>query len=104
MNGYIKYFENGGKNMSLLIKDDDVLNKYNEIWGNIKETLNIKFHSMSVYDEKCMKDKVREFNGMIKANFSDNKIPKENMHYTYIACITIDSVMKMEKKNYPQVI
>ena len=25
------------------------------------------------------------------------------MHYTYIACITIDSVIKMEKKNYPQV-
>ena len=25
------------------------------------------------------------------------------MHYTCIACITIDSVMKMNKKNYPQV-
>ena len=25
------------------------------------------------------------------------------MHYTCIACITIDSVMKMEKNNYPQV-
>ena len=25
------------------------------------------------------------------------------MHYTYISCITIDSVMRMEKKNYPQV-
>ena len=24
------------------------------------------------------------------------------MHYTCIACITIDSVMRMEKKNYPQ--
>ena len=32
-----------------------------------------------------------------------NKIPKENKHYTCIACITIDSVMRMEKKNYPQV-
>ena len=30
-------------------------------------------------------------------------MPKENMHYTCIACITIDSVMKMNKKNYPQV-
>ena len=30
-------------------------------------------------------------------------MPKENMHYTCIACITIDSVMKMDKKNYPQV-
>ena len=31
MSGYIKYFENGNKNMSFLIKDDDVLDKYNEI-------------------------------------------------------------------------
>ena len=29
--------------------------------------------------------------------------PKENMHYTCIASITIDSVMKIDKKNYPQV-
>ena len=49
------------------------------------------------------KDKVREFDGVIKTNFLGAEIPKENMHYTYIACITIDSVMKMNKKNYPQV-
>ena len=47
--------------------------------------------------------KVRKFSGVIKTNFLGNNIPKENMHYTCIACITIDSVMRMEKKNYPQV-
>ena len=31
MNGYIKYFENGGKKMSFLIKDNEVLDKYNKI-------------------------------------------------------------------------
>ena len=103
MTGYIKYFENGGKNMSFVIKDDDVLDKYNEIWDKIKETLSIKFHSMPVYDEKYIKAKVREFNGVIKTNFLGDKIPKESMHYTCIACITIDSVMRMEKKNYLQV-
>ena len=103
MTGYIKYFENGGKNMSFVIKDDDVLDKYNEIWDKIKETLSIKFHSMPVYDEKYIKAKVREFNGVIKTNFLGDEIPKESMHYTCIACITIDSVMRMEKKNYPQV-
>ena len=102
MTGYIKYFENGGKNMSFVIKDDDVLDKYNEIWDKIKETLSIKFHSMPVYDEKYIKAKVREFNGVIKTNFLGDEIPKESMHYTCIACITIDSVMRMEKKNYPQ--
>ena len=40
---------------------------------------------------------------MIKTNFLGNEVPKENMQYACIACITIDSVMKMDKKNYPQV-
>ena len=50
MTGYMKYFENGEKHVSFVIKDDDVLDKYNEIWYKIKETLNIKFHSTDVYD------------------------------------------------------
>ena len=41
--------------------------------------------------------------GVIKTNFLGNDMPKENMHYTCIACITIDSVMRMDKKNHPQV-
>ena len=40
---------------------------------------------------------------MIKTNFLGNGVPKENMHYTCIAGITICSVMKNNKKNYPQV-
>ena len=103
MTGYIKYSENGRKNMSFVIKDDMCLNKYNEIWDKIKETLSIKFHSMPVYDEKYIKAKVREFNGVIKTNFLGDKTPKESMHYTCITCITIDSIMRMEKKNYLQV-
>ena len=30
-------------------------------------------------------------------------MPKENMHYTCISCITIDSVMRIDKKNHPQI-
>ena len=44
MSGYIKYFENGGKNMSFVIKDDGVLDKYNEIWNKVEKDLNIKLH------------------------------------------------------------
>ena len=43
-----------------------------------------------------------EFDGVIKANFLGNDMPKEHMHYTCIAYITINSFIKMEKKNYPQ--
>ena len=103
MSGYIKYFENGDKNMSFMIKNDDELDKNNEIQNKIKKTLNINFHSMPVYNEKHIKAKVREFNGVIKTNFLGDEVPKESIHYTCIACIIIDSVMKMEKKNYPQI-
>ena len=32
MNGYIKYFDDGGKNMSFVTGDEEVYEKYNEIW------------------------------------------------------------------------
>ena len=89
--------------MSFLIKDDEVWDKYDKIWDVIKNKLNIKFHSEPVYEYKYLKAKVREFNGVIKTNFLGNDMPKENMNYTCIACITIDSVMNIDKKNHPQV-
>ena len=112
MNGYIKYFKNSSKSMSFFIKDDDLLNKYNEIWDKVKEKLNIKFHSESTYDKIHKihkihihkKAKVREFDSVIKTNFLGNNVPKENMCYTCIACLRINSVVvRMDKKNYPQV-
>ena len=39
---------------------------------------------------------------MIKTNFLSGKVPKENEHYTCLTCFAIDSVVRMEKKNYLQ--
>ena len=86
MSGYIKYFENAIKNMCV-----------------IKNKLNIKFHSELVYENKYLKAKVREFNGIIKTNFLNNGVPKENIHYSCIACITIDFVINFNKKIHPEV-
>ena len=61
MSGYIKYFENGGKNMSFLIKDEEVGENYEQILDVIKNKLGTKFHSKPVYDETYIKTKVREF-------------------------------------------
>ena len=77
MNGYIKYFENGGKNMSFLIKNSEVREKYEDIWNVIKNKLNIKFHSKPTYENKYLKAKVREFNGEIRTNFLGNGLPKK---------------------------
>ena len=99
----IKYFENGGKNKYFLIKDDIVWEIYDEIWDVVKNKLRIKFGSKPVYDQKYLKAKVREFDDVIKTNFLGSDTPKENMHFTCVACITIDFVMRMDKKKHVQV-
>ena len=103
MSLYIKYFEYGDMNMSFLIKDEEVGEQYEQIWSVIKNKLCIKFHSKPIYENKYLKTKVREYDDAVKTNFLANGIPKENVHYTCIVCITIDSVMRMDNKNYPQV-
>ena len=35
MSGCIKHFKNGGKNISFFVRDDNVFDKYNEIWGKV---------------------------------------------------------------------
>ena len=77
--------------------------KYDKIWDVIEDKLGIKFHSEPVYEYKYLKAKVREFDRMIKTNFLGNDMPGEIMYYTCIVCITIDSVLTIDKKNNLQV-
>ena len=59
---------------------------------------------MSVYDETYIKAKVKEFNVVVNTNLIDSEVPKKvYVTLVYIACISIASVTKMGKKNYPQV-
>ena len=72
--------------------------KYDKIWDVIKNKLSIKFNSEPVYEYIYLKAKIREFDDVIKTNFLGNGMPKENLYYTCIACITIDSVMSFDLK------
>ena len=77
MSGWIKYFENGGKNMSFRIEDDDVYIKCNNIWNKIKDLLNgIRLSSHVIYDEKYIKTKVNDDRNSVTL-FSDNITPKK---------------------------
>ena len=53
---------------------------------------------MSVCDEKYIKVKVKEFNGVVNTNFWDDEVPTDGVHYTCLACISSDSAMEMERK------
>ena len=77
--------------------------KYTEIWNKIKKSQNTRFYSQPIYDEKYIKTKVKTFSSMINTLFSGNEIPRERNHYVCIVAICIGSVLKVDKKNYPQV-
>ena len=89
--------------MSFKIEDESVYRKCTEIWNKIKKFLNKRFHSQSIYDDKYVKTKVKTASSMINTLFSGNKIPKEGNHYICIEVICIDSVLKVDKKNYPRI-
>ena len=62
MSGWIRYFENGGKNMSFKIVNDVVYVKYKNIWNKIKDLLSgIRLSSNVIYDDQYIKTKVKTF-------------------------------------------
>ena len=103
MNGYIKYFDDGGKNMSFVADDEKVYEKYDEIWNVGKGLLKLKFAASPGRNDKYILAKLKIF--MIKnlTTFNNNNIvPTEKNHYICIPVINIDSVLKIDKKEYLQ--
>ena len=101
MSGYIKYFDNGGKNMSF-VTDKEVYEKYNEIWNVVKGLLKLKFAASPIRDDKYILAKLKMFKKKNITTFNNNIVPMEKNHYICIPAIDIDSVLKIDKKAYPQ--
>ena len=103
MNGYIKYFDDGGKNMSFVTNDEKVYEKYDEIWNVVKGLLKLKFAVSPIRDDKYILAKLTIFKKKNLTAFNNNNIvPIEKNHYICIPAIDIDSVLKIDKKVYPQ--
>ena len=103
MNGNIKYFDDGGKNMSFVTDDEEIYEKYNEIWEVVRKLLKVKFTVGPVRDDKYIIAKLKIFNGTNRTTFTDNAIPIERNLYTCIPAIDIDSVLKIDNnRTYPQ--
>ena len=102
MSGYIKYFDDGGKKKSFVTDDKEVYEKYNEVWNVIKRLLKLKFTASPVRDDKYISVKLKIFKKVNVTTFTDNVVPTEKNHYICIPPIDIDSVLKVDKKVYPQ--
>ena len=83
-----------------------LLNKYNKIWGKVEELLNVKLESKPVYgeDEKYTKAKIKSYKDKVNTNFQGKKTPKENLSYKCLSIITLESIIKANKKYYPQIL
>ena len=102
MSGYIKYFDDGEKNMSFVTDDEEVYEKYNEIWEVVRKPLKLKFTVHPIRDDQYITAKLKIFNGINRTTFTNNIIPIERNNYTCIAAIDIDSVLKIDNKRaYP---
>ena len=69
------------KYISSLIKDDELLEKYSEIWEKVENGLKKELDNEPVYNEKYLKAKIKSYNEKINTNFYNNKIPKEGSQF-----------------------
>ena len=99
MDGYIKYFDDGGKNMTFVTDDEKIYEKYNEIWEVIRNLLKLDFTVGPVRDDIYLVAKLKIFNKINRTTFNNNNyIPIERNHYICIPATDIDSVLKIDKE------
>ena len=117
IDGYIRYFESGAKKMLVVIKegDKDVYTRYSKIWKKIASIMKVKFSTSPIYDDKFIGARLKTFGEQNNTVFTDNnnivvKMPKENVRYSSIPIIDVDSVHKVDisidykaAKVYPQI-
>ena len=83
MNGYIKYFDDGGKNMSFVTDDEKVYEKYDEIWNVVNGLLKLKFAASPIQDDKYILAKLKIFRKNNLITFNNNNIvpiEKKSLH------------------------
>ena len=105
MIGYVKHFDSN-KTMSFKVCDNKLLKKYTKICEKISNLMNTKFDSEPIYgdNDKYIKTNIKSYGDQINTNFQGKKIPKENASCKCLSLIMLDSVIRANKKYYPQIL
>ena len=90
--------------MSFKVSDNKLLKKYNKIWEKASNLLNIEFDGEPVYGDvgKYIKAKIKMYGDRVNTDFQGKKVSKENASYKCLSLIMLDSVIRVNKKYYPQ--
>ena len=97
---------NENETMSFKANNKQFLKNYNKIWEKVEKLLNINFESKPFYGDhdKYIKTKIKIYAGGMIANFDNKKMPKEKAPCKCLPIIMLDSVIKVNKKYYPQIL
>ena len=107
MTGYLNIFKDGARKVSFFTDNNEFLERHTATWEKISDLVNKKFDSDLIYNNKYINTKIRSYNNDIKTNFrnidnKNNKLPEKNKLYKCVSLISLDSVIKINKKYYPQ--
>ena len=100
MTGYLNIFEDGIRKMSFFTDHNEILERYTKISEKISDLIDKKFDSAPVYNNKYINTKIRSYNN--DNDNKNNKLPEKNKAYTCMSLISLDSIIKSNKKYYPQ--
>ena len=105
MIGYVKHFASN-KTMFFKVNDNRLFKKYSKIWDKVSILMNTEFDGELVYvdNDKYIKEKLKTYTNKANKNFQGKNIPKENASYKCLLLITLDSVVKVSEKYYPQIL
>ena len=103
MTGYAKKCNENAR-ISFRVNNKQPLRNYNKIWEKIEKLMRIDFESKPVYgdDDKYIKTKIKICADNMITNFHNKKMPKEKAPCKCLSIIMVDSVIKVNKKYYPQ--
>ena len=103
MTGYARKFDENAT-MSFTVKDKQLFKKYIGIWETIEGLMKINFESEPFYGDhdKYIRTKIKIYAGSIFTNFHNKKMPKEKAPSKCLSITMIDSVIRVNKKYYPE--
>ena len=92
---YVKSYDGKNKWMNFLIKDDELLKKYNDTWNKVSNSIKKEHHCESIFNKKFLKIEISSY-GDEATDFHTREIPEAGSNYICWSVILIDSVLKKD--------
>ena len=83
------------KTMSFSIDDEKLSEKYQAIWNKIEDLKDVELNVLPVYDDRCIKSKIRTYYHQVYTNIRGLNVSEED-----IECECAYKIVNKEMKDY----